>query len=86
MKNKLDDNYLRTIYSSINYVIIVNKNDSKQYIASSIDNHHLKYTYFLNKAMKFYKYEDAIFFINKHHLKCYKICEVEFTTKLIKEK
>lgn len=86
MKNKLDDNYLRTNYSSINYVIIVNKNDSKQYIASNTDNHHLKYTYFLNKAMKFYRYEDAMFFINKYRLKCYRICEVEFTTKLIKEK
>lgn len=82
MKNKNDDNYIKTNYSAINYVII---NNNKQYLSGNIDKHKLYFTYRLNEARKFYKYEDALLFANNHHMKCYKIHKVEFSLRLLKE-
>ena len=82
MKNKVINDHIKTSYSTINYVVIDN---NQQYLAGNSDKYHLRFTYLLNKAMKFYKYEDALCFVNMHHMKRYKIHKVEFNMKLIKE-
>lgn len=83
MKNNLNYESLRTTYTTINYVIISYKSGVRRYI-EFCDNR-IKQTYLLNKAMKFYNYNDALSFANKHHLKKFKIRTVQFTTKLIEE-
>lgn len=86
MKNNLDNiNQLQNIYKVINYVIIANKNNEKKYISINHDDNRLNYTNALNKAIKFYSYKNAIDFVNKHHIKCYKIYKINVSFEIIKE-
>lgn len=74
---------LSTKYVNTNYVIIYYKNHNEMYLRYENDRHYSG-TSFLNKAMKFYTYKDAINFVNKFKIKHYKIKSIQCIIELIK--